>query len=209
MYCKYFYFHGDWGLGIGDWGLGIGDWAQSQPPNQYGQQPPNQYGQRPPNQYGQQPPNQYGQQPSNQYGQQPPNQYGQQPPNQYGQQPPNQQRQQPPNQQGQQPPPNQYSQQPPNQTIPGFRLLSRGNGIDEREYYIITHSANDALLAKADPLSTEIVKRIKRDLGGEWFVFSNKEGASGYDFSLSIVQGNDFLSFIINNFRFQVCRLRD
>ena len=176
-------------------------------PSPYGQQPPSQmsqppYGQQPPSQmlqspYGQHPP--YGQQP--QYSQQPP--YGQNPP--YGQQPPYGQNPQ----YGQ--PPQQYSQnRDPNQTdIPNFKLIGRGKGIDEREYYAITHAASNALNAKEDPLSNGIIKKIKQDLGGEWMVFASVEGLKGYDFSLSIVTGNDFLSFTIQNFRFQVCRLRD
>ena len=187
-----------------------------QPP--YGQQAPNQYSRPPPNQYSQPP---YGQPP--QQSQQPP--YGQQQPP-YGQPPQQQQRpygqppqqpQQPPYGQQQPPygqPPQQqqpYGQQPPtNQTdIPNFNLISRGNGIDQREYYIITHAAYDALKMKEDPLSNGIIKRIKKDLGGEWMVFASIRDLKGYDFSLSIVTGNDFLSFLIDNFRFQVCRLRD
>ena len=181
-----------------------------QPP--YGQQPPNQYSRPPPNQYSQQPP--YGQQPPP-YGQQPPP-YGQQP--QYGQQqPPYGQHQQ--SAYGQQPQYNQQPQQPygsygqqqqSNQSdIPNFSLISRGTGIDQREYYVITHSAADALNKKEDPLSNGIIKRIKQDLGGEWMVFASIQDLKGYDFSLSIVTGNDFLSFLIDNFRFQVCRLRD
>ena len=183
-----------------------------QPP--YGQQPPNQYSRPPPNQYSQQPP--YGQQPPP-YGQQPPP-YGQQP--QYGQQqPPYGQHQQSAygqqpqyNQQPQQPYGQQsgYGQQQSNQSdIPNFSLISRGTGIDQREYYVITHSAADALNKKEDPLSNGIIKRIKKDLGGEWMVFASIQDLKGYDFSLSIVTGNDFLSFLIDNFRFQVCRLRD
>jgi hypothetical protein len=184
-----------------------------QPP--YGQQPPNQYSRPPPNQYSQQPP--YGQQPPP-YGQQPPP-YGQQP--QYGQQqPPYGQHQQ--SAYGQQPQYNQQPQQPYGQQsgygqqqqsnqsdIPNFSLISRGTGIDQREYYVITHSAADALNKKEDPLSNGIIKRIKQDLGGEWMVFASIRDLKGYDFSLSIVTGNDFLSFLIDNFRFQVCRLRD
>jgi hypothetical protein len=183
-----------------------------QPP--YGQQPPNQYSRPPPNQYSQQPP--YGQQPPP-YGQQPPPygqqpQYGQQQPpygqhqqSAYGQQP--QYNQQPQQQYGQQ---SSYGQQQSNQSdIPNFSLISRGTGIDQREYYVITHSAADALNKKEDPLSNGIIKRIKQDLGGEWMVFASIRDLKGYDFSLSIVTGNDFLSFLIDNFRFQVCRLRD
>ena len=159
--------------------------------------PPNQMSNYQPPQ-GQQPPYQ---QQNSQYGQQPP--YGQQTPNQMSQPP-----------YGQQPPyPNQgsqYGQRDPNQTdIPSFKLIGRGKGIDEKEYYVITHSAADALNAKEDPLSNGIIKKIKSQLGGEWMVFASVEGLKGYDFSLSIVTGNDFLSFTIQNFRFQICRLRD
>jgi hypothetical protein len=103
--------------------------------------------------------------------------------------------------------PPQFNQ---NQTdIPNFNLLGRGTGIDEKEYYVITHSAAAALNAKEDPLSNGIIKKIKDQIGGEWMVFASVEGLKGYDFSLSIVTGNDFLSFTIQNFRFQVCRLRE
>ena len=184
---------------------------QQPPPNPYGPPPPqpNQYSQPPPNQYGQNP--QYPPPPANQYSQGQYNQqrppYAQQPPYGQPQQPPYPQPQQPPYPQPQQPP---YGGQPNNQTdIPNFRLIGRGNGIDEREYYVITHAAADALNKKEDPLSNGIIKRIKRDIGGEWMVFASIESLKGYDFSLSIVTGNDFLSFTIQNFRFQVCRLRD
>ena len=176
---------------------------QQPPPNPYGPPPQqsNQYSQPPPGQYGQPP--QYPPPPANQYSQ---GQYNQQRPP-YAQQPPYPQPQQPPYAQPQQPP---YGGQPNNQTdIPNFRLIGRGNGIDEREYYVITHAAADALNKKEDPLSNGIIKRIKRDIGGEWMVFASIESLKGYDFSLSIVTGNDFLSFTIQNFRFQVCRLRD
>ena len=93
--------------------------------------------------------------------------------------------------------------------IDNFKLLGRGIGIDEKEFYIITHSAADCLKKKISPLSDAIVKQIKKVLGGEWFVFSMLKDAKGFDFSLSIVTGNDFLCFLIDNIRFQVCRLRD
>ena len=171
---------------------------QGAQPNQMSNyQPPSPYG--PPQQYSQQPP--YGQPPQqeSQYGQMPP--YGQPPYNQQGM----------PNQPSYGPPPyGPGPQQDPNQTdIPSFRLISRGRGIDQKEYYDITHAANDALRLKEDPLSNGIIKRIKNSLGGEWMAFASVEGLKGYDFSLSIVTGNDFLSFTIENFRFQVCRLRD
>ena len=93
--------------------------------------------------------------------------------------------------------------------IDGFKLLGRGIGIDEKEFYIITHSAYDCLKRKQSPLSDAIVKQVKKVLGGEWMCFAMLVDAKGFDFSLTVVTGNDFLSFIIDNLRFQVCRLRD
>ena len=137
------------------------------------------------------------------YQQQPP--YGQ--PQQYSQQPPYGQQSGMPNQPSYGPSP--YGPDPNQTDIPSFKLISRGRGIDQKEYFDITHAANDALRLKEDPLSNGIIKRIKNSLGGEWMAFASVEGLKGYDFSLSIVTGNDFLSFTIENFRFQVCRLRD
>ena len=99
-------------------------------------------------------------------------------------------------------------QDPNYSDIHSFTLLNRGKGIDPNEYYYITHAANNALQARENPLSKGIIKRIKSALGGEWMVLSNINGLKGYDFTLSFVAENDFLSFIIGNFRFHVCRLR-
>ena len=198
--------------------------------NNYNRQGTNNYYQPQQSNYPQQPSGQPPYQPNQMSNYQPPQGQGQQAPygqqqSQYGPQPPygppqNQPSYGPPqNQPSYGPPQNQPSYGPtqqfiqnkdPNQTdIPNFRLIGRGKGIDEKEYYVITHSAANALNAKEDPLSNGIIKKIKAELGGEWMVFASVEGLKGYDFSLSIVAGNDFLSFTIQNFRFQVCRLRD
>lgn len=184
--------------------------------NQYNmQQPMNYYGQ-PMGNNGQ---NQYGQQMQNQqlyrtntnpqmqngpYSQQfGPNQYSRQGTNMY------QQNMNMPYQQQQQM--NQYGNQQNNfeQQIPGFKLIGRGKGIDEREYSSIISAANRAFSERLDPLSNGVIKYIKEAIGGEWFVFACVQGLKGYDFSLSVVTGSDFLSFTIQNFQFQVCRLRD
>ena len=103
-----------------------------------------------------------------------------------------------------------HNQEDPNfSDIHSFNLLERGKGIDKNEYYYITHAANEALQAKEDPLSNGIIKRIKKSIGGEWMVCASVKGLKGYDFSLSIVTGNDFLQFTIGNYKFHVCRLRD
>ena len=93
--------------------------------------------------------------------------------------------------------------------LPNFKLVTRGHGIDEREYNTIINAAGQALANREDPLSDGITRRIKQNIGGEWFAFACSDGLKGYDFSLSIVTGNDFLAFKIDRFHFQVCRLRD
>ena len=158
----------------------------------YQQQIPNQYAQ----QQQQQIP-QYGQQQQiPQYQQQIP-QYGQQQQQipQYGQQ------QQIP-QYGQQQIYQQQQMQPQN-----FKLLARGQGIDNNEYNAIITSATSAFNARMNPLSTGTATLIKQMIGGEWFVFVCPVGEQNYDFSLSVVTGGDFLSFYVDRFHFQVCRL--
>ena len=148
----------------------------------YQQQIPNQYAQ----QQQQQIP-QYGQQQQiPQYGQQQQiPQYGQQQQPQYGQQIYQQQMVQPQN----------------------FKLIARGQGIDDNEYNAIITSATNAFNARMNPLSTGTVNLIKQMIGGEWFVFVCPAGEQNYDFSLSVVTGGDFLSFYVDKFHFQVCRL--
>ena len=157
---------------------------QQQIPNQYAQQQQQQIPQ-----YGQQQQiPQYGQQQQiPQYGQQQQQipQYGQQQQPQYGQQIYQQQMVQPQN----------------------FKLIARGQGIDDNEYNAIITSSTNAYNARMNPLSTGTVKLIKQMIGGEWFVFVCPVGVQNYDFSLSVVTGGDFLSFYIDKFHFQVCRL--
>ena len=155
---------------------------QQQIPNQYAQQQQQipQYGQQQQIPLYQQQIPQYGQQQQQipQYGQQ------QQIP-QYGQQQIYQQQMQPQN----------------------FKLLARGQGIDNNEYNAIITSATSAFNARMNPLSTGTAKLIKQMIGGEWFVFVCPVGEQNYDFSLSVVTGGDFLSFYVDRFHFQVCRL--
>ena len=145
-----------------------------------------------------------------QYGQQQIPQYQQQIP-QYGQQQiPQYQQQQIPY--GQQQIPIQYMQQQPYQQQqfippPDFKLISRGQGIDNNEFNAIISSASNAFNARMNPLSNAVVRLIKQMIGGEWFVFVCPVGVVNYDFCLSVVTGGDFLSFYINKLHFQVCRL--
>ena len=161
----------------------------------------------------------YQQQISNQYAQQQQQQipqYGQQQQiPQYGQQqqiPQYGQQQQQIPQYGQQQQIPQYGQQQIYQQQQmvqpqNFKLIARGQGIDDNEYNAIITSSTNAYNARMNPLSTGTVKLIKQMIGGEWFVFVCPVGVQNYDFSLSVVTGGDFLSFYVDKFHFQVCRL--
>ena len=73
----------------------------------------------------------------------------------------------------------------------------------------IIDSAKEALQCKDDPLSNGVTRRIKNHIGGEWFVYACMEGLKGYDFNLSDASGNEYVSFIIDNFHFRVCKLHN
>lgn len=61
---------------------------------------------------------------------------------------------------------------------------------------------------KQTPLSTGSANLIKQQLKGEWFVYVCELGKKNYDFALTTLKGGDFMSFLIDNKLFQVCRLK-
>ena len=93
--------------------------------------------------------------------------------------------------------------------IPNFKLINIGKGIDKIEYYAIVNSANEALKVRENPLSSGVIKRIQAKIKGEWMIVASIKGLKGFDFTISKVTGNDFLSFTIDKFHFQVCRIKN
>ena len=93
--------------------------------------------------------------------------------------------------------------------IPNFKLYNIGKGIDNAEYYTIVNSANEALKVRENPLSSGVIKRIKSKIKGEWMIVASVKGLKGFDFTISKVTGSDFLSFSIDKFHFQVCRIQN
>ena len=91
--------------------------------------------------------------------------------------------------------------------IPYFKLIQRGNNINEREFNVIIHASNDALNLMEDPLSDGIVKRIIKDIGGAWLVFACADGLKGYDLSCNLAYSANIISFTLRNFKFVVSRL--
>jgi hypothetical protein len=90
-----------------------------------------------------------------------------------------------------------------------WKVIARGNEMKNDEVKIITLCVLDAFNRKVDPLSKEIIHRIKQILDGDWVVFACVEGLKGYDLSVSLDNGNRTVSLIVDNFLFQIIKLTD
>ena len=98
-------------------------------------------------------------------------------------------------------------QQMPMRPQPSYRQISAGAGINQNECNQIVSGCTRAYMENAFPLSRLSAQYIRQSLGGEWFVTAYDEGQK-IDFSLSLIKGGDYMSFILDNTEFQVCRLR-
>ena len=147
--------------------------------------------------YGQPP---YGQPQQPGYGQPP---YGQPQPPGYGQ-PPYGQPQQP----GYGQPPYGQPQQPGYGQQPVYKQISVGKGIDMNEFNIIVECCKQAYMSGATPLSEHCTNAIKQRLGGDWFVFQCELNNTDFDFYLTKVKGGDYMTFSLDNRKFEVCRLK-
>ena len=152
-----------------------------------GQQPYGQpgYGQPPYGQPGAQPP--YGQPPYGQPGAQPP--YGQPPYGQPGAQP-------------------GYGPQPGYGRQPVYKQISVGKGIDMNEFNSIVECCKQVYMSGASPLSEHCTNAIKQRLGGDWFCFQCELNNTDFDFYLTKVTGGDYMTFSLDNRKFEVCRLK-
>ena len=63
-------------------------------------------------------------------------------------------------------------------------------------------------MSRGTPLSEICTNGIKQRLGGEWFVFQCDMGNTDFDFHLTKVKGSDYMSFSLDNKKFEVCRLK-
>ena len=147
--------------------------------------------------YGQPP---YGQPQQPGYGQPP---YGQPQQPGYGQ-PPYGQPQQP----GYGQPPYGQPQQPGYGRQPVYKQISVGKGIDMNEFNIIVECCKQAYMSGATPLSEHCTNAIKQRLGGDWFVFQCELNNTDFDFYLTKVKGGDYMTFSLDNRKFEVCRLK-
>ena len=91
---------------------------------------------------------------------------------------------------------------------PSYKEIARGVGIDPRELEAIKRVSMQVYQSGVKPMAKPVSEGIKQNLGGEWFAFVNPAGDETYEFSLTRVKGTDFVSFVINDTKFQVCRIK-
>ena len=88
------------------------------------------------------------------------------------------------------------------------QILKKGPGLTNYEIEVIINSTCEALNRREEPLSKGIIKRIKTNLGGDWVVFAYIDGLKGYDLSVSTYDGDKVISYVVDNFRFEVINIR-
>ena len=91
---------------------------------------------------------------------------------------------------------------------PIYKQISVGQGIDMNEYNIIVECCKQAYISGMKPLSEHCTNSIKQKVGGDWFVFACNMNEADFDFHLTKVKGGDFLSFSLDNKKFEVCRIK-
>ena len=91
---------------------------------------------------------------------------------------------------------------------PVYKQISVGQGIDMNEFNSIVECCKQCYMSRATPLSEHCTQAIKQRLGGDWFVFQCEEGKSDFDFHLTKVKGGDYMTFSLDNRKFEVCRLK-
>ena len=90
-----------------------------------------------------------------------------------------------------------------------YRIIKVGNIFNNEEVNFIINSSYEEFKKRSDPLSKSIIQRLKNLLKGNWVVFICLDGLKGYDLSVSIDDENKLISFVIENFRFQIIKISD
>ena len=91
---------------------------------------------------------------------------------------------------------------------PVYKQITVGQGIDMNEYNRIVDCCKQCYMSRATPLSEHCCNAVKQALGGDWFVFQCEMGNADFDFHLTKVRGGDYMTFSLDNKKFEVCRLK-
>ena len=94
------------------------------------------------------------------------------------------------------------------QRKPIFREAFRGVSISAKDYEAIKKISTQIYQSGINMTSKNYIDEIKKNLGGEWFGFIVPEGEEQYDYSFTNENSNNFVSFIIDNSKFQLCRIK-
>ena len=101
-----------------------------------------------------------------------------------------------------------YGPQPGYGRQPVYKQISVGKGIDMNEFNSIVECCKQVYMSGATPLSEHCTNAIKQRLGGDWFVFQCELNNTDFDFYLTKVKGGDYMTFSLDNRKFEVCRLK-
>ena len=96
------------------------------------------------------------------------------------------------------------------ENTPGAVFVQKaiGRGIDPNEYTTIVNTCRNCYMSRVPNMSNTIANNIKAAIRGEWFVFVVDASNNDYDFNLTIVEDDDYLTFNLDNTLFQICRLK-
>lgn len=93
------------------------------------------------------------------------------------------------------------------QRQPVYKQFAVGTGINNNEYNAIINSCKNAMLSGSKTMTNDAAKGIQYTIGGNWFVFCCPITNNDFSFSFTNVTGSDFMSFSLDNTRFEVIRV--
>ena len=90
-----------------------------------------------------------------------------------------------------------------------YSEVERGVGINAHEYEVIKNVSSQVYLKGVD-MARNFAQGVKQIIGGEWFAFINSDKDkkdSVNEFYITNAKDIDFVSFNIEDTKFQICRL--
>ena len=89
---------------------------------------------------------------------------------------------------------------------PSFQLIGKGSGITPDEKNGIVSSVMSIIQNGLTPIGEKTGIKIIENLEGDWLVIIRpKEKYIG--FNITLVKGNDYMAFILDNIKFDVIRI--
>ena len=90
-----------------------------------------------------------------------------------------------------------------------YSEVERGVGINAHEYEVIKNVSSQVYLKGVD-MARNFAQGVKQIIGGEWFAFINSDKEkkdSINEFYITNAKDIDFVSFNIEDTKFQICRI--